>query len=54
MSSFRSDFKNIRTGEIVSVFCHDGYFGRHQYGYLISGSNEYLTETEFLKDYTRV
>ena len=49
MSSFEAKFKHKETGNIVTVFCYDDYFGRHKYGYHIN--DVVMTEEAFFEKY---
>lgn len=49
MSSFDTKARNRKTGEVVNVFCHDDFFGHHEYGYSING--HYMNEIDFRRQY---
>ncbi len=55
MSSYAFKAKNKETGEIISVWAIDDYFGKHRYGYIRLGEDETpLTEKNFYTHYLRV
>lgn len=49
MSSYTIKVKHRKTGEIHEIFCHDDYFGKHQYGY--KTPDGYLDEKIFGREY---
>jgi hypothetical protein len=55
MSSYITKAKEKATGEIHEIFCHDDYFGKHEYGYqrCIEGET-YMTEKQFRNKYEEV
>jgi len=52
MSSFTIKAKNLKTGEIHSIWCMDDHFGKHNYGYIpnIKGAKA-MSEHEFYLSY---
>lgn len=54
MSNFFADFRNKHTGEVVSVYCCDDYFGKHEYGFMVQGTNVFLRQDTFDKNFERV
>lgn len=50
MSSYTTKAVCKKSGEVVTVFCHDDYFSRHVYGYSVDGG-PMMTKEQFEKEY---
>jgi len=54
MSNFYMMVRHRETGEIFQAVALDDCFGRHEYGYSVTGFDEALREDRFFKLFERV
>jgi len=47
MSNYTVKAKDKKTGEVVDVHCLDDFYGKHEYGYQVEGSNFVMDSKAF-------